>query len=86
MTITTLGNIIYYWKFFFLVVTVGKGKIPGTTLIKCKQRLYVMYRVGQTWINQYSNNNKTFCNVPDFGTALSGKSEPGGTAENLSYH
>lgn len=46
MTITTLGNIIYYWKFFFLVVTVGKGKIPGTTLIKCKQRLYVMYRVG----------------------------------------
>lgn len=34
MTITTLGNIMYYWNFFFLVVTVGKGKIPLEQLVQ----------------------------------------------------
>lgn len=49
MTITTLGNIIYYWNFFFSGCNCREGKdCFGTTctVIKCKQRLYVMYRIG----------------------------------------
>lgn len=34
MIITTLGDIIYYWKFLFLVVTIGKGKVPLEQLVQ----------------------------------------------------